>query len=172
MKTPLKIRMEDISTAPVRTILVMVVMVIVILAGSFILSGGLARFSGKPTVTGTLSVTYSGLLTSSEKYSISISNVSGNLSLSNVRVSITDHYGTALTQTFNNGLASVSVGEAGSTGTIQKYVYNMAATGSGNYLTNTTIVTITVSYGTPTTVTKIALIDSLSDGTIGAWSPK
>lgn len=168
-----KIFGKDKAIASGRTALVAVVLVVIILAGSFLLSGGLARFSGKSTITGTLSVTDSGLQTSSEKYSISMSNVSGNLSLSDVKVSVKDSYGTSLTQAFKNGVASVQVGEAGSTGVIPKYIYHMTATGSGNYLTNTTVITITVSDGTPPTpIKKIVLVDSLSDGTIGAWSPQ
>lgn len=162
---------DDKAMSSNRSILAIVGLTILIFVGSYVLSGGLARFSGHPTITASLNVTDSGLSTTNEKFTISISNVSGNLSLSDVKVSITDSYGTSVTQTFNKGVTSVQVEEGESNGVIPEYIYDMAANGSGNYLTNTTIITITVTNGNPTPVSKIALVDSLSDGTIGAWSP-
>lgn len=162
---------EDRARSSSRSILVAVSLFVVIFVASYALSGGFARFSGKPTITASLSVTYSSMSKPNEKFSISVGNVSGNLSLSNVKMSITDSYGTSISTGFSNGNITLQITNPGVDSTTQEYIYHISATGGGNYLTNETIITITVSDGTPTPVTRSALIDALSGGAMGAWSP-
>lgn len=170
-KSLLKLHRPDKAASSNRSTLIIVGIFVVIFVASYVFSGGFGKLSGKPTITANLNVTDSGLLTPSEKYSISVSNVSGNLSQSNVYMSITDSYGTTTSLGFKNGVINLQISEPGVSGSVQQYVYHITATGGGSYLTNTTRITITVNDGTPTHVSNIALIDGLSGGTIASWSP-
>lgn len=160
----------DKARASNLSLFAIITIIIIISCGVYVLDGGFPNFSGNQTVKATLSVTHTGLTTPNEKFSMTISNVSGNLSLSDVRVSITDFYGTSVSQTFNNGTTTDQILKAESNGVIPMYVYDISASGAGGYLTKATIITITVSGGTPTPVSNIALIDTLSGGTISSWS--
>ena len=166
-----KLFREDNASTSNRPTLIIIALFVIIFVASYAFSGGFARFSGEPTITASLSVTDSAMSQPNEKFSISISNVSGNLSLSNVKMSITDSYGNSISTGFNKGNITLQITNPGVDSVTQEYVYHTRATGSGHYLTNETVITITVSNGKPTPVTKIALIDALSGGTIGSWSP-
>ena len=166
-----KLKSEDKALSSGRSTLIAISLFVVIFVASYAFSGGFARLSGRPTITANLSVTDSALSEPNERLSISISNVSGNLSLSNVKMSITDSYGNSISTGFYKGNITLQITNPGVDSNTLEYIYHISATGGGNYLTNETTITITVSNGTPTPVTKIALIDALSGGTIGDWSP-
>lgn len=161
---------KDSARASSRSIIIMIAVTVLVFVGSYAADGGFARFSGIPTVKADLSVTYSGLLTSNEKFSVAVSNLTGNLSLSNVKVSIRDNYGDSVSGTLGRGSTTDPVTEGEANGVIMEYVYDISASGGGLYLTNNTIITITVTDGAPSPVSSISLVDTLSDGTIGTWS--
>jgi flagellin-like protein len=144
-------------SAIIGTILI-VAITVVLAATLYAVLGGFGGLIGKPTPTAAMTVSSSGVGSTSETYVLTFTSVSANVSLSDVIVRVTVGGTTYSSSAFSSGSATLT--GIGTTDSV-------AATGSSSYLTYDTTITIMISGTAPTpALNTIALIYTPSGGNI------
>ena len=167
-------------SAIIGTILI-VAITVVLAATLYAVLGGFSGLIGKPTPTASMTVSSSGVGTSSgtENYTLSFTSVSSSLDFTDIQVRAVTSGGSSMTSTAftSSGVtppvalaATMTTTISGATVTFTVNVYNV---GTGNTLTFNTLITITTSgtSSTPATaLSSITLIDTSTGGTIASAS--
>ena len=158
-------------SAIIGTILI-VAITVVLAATLYAVLGGFSGLIGKPTPTASMTVSSSGVGTTSgtENYTLSFTSVSSSLTFTDIQVRAVTSSGTSLSSTaFTTGTSS-SVALTATMGSFSVDVYNV---GTGNTLTFNTLITIKMSGSSSTPATalsSITLIDTSTGGTIASAS--
>jgi flagellin-like protein len=154
-------------SAIIGTILI-VAITVVLAATLYAVLGGFGGLIGKPTPTASMTVSSSGVGTTTtsalENYTLSFTSVSTSIDLTDIQVRAVTSSGTALSS------ASFGTGTTASMGVFTVNVYNV---GTGNTLTFNTLITITtpgVATTGATPLSSITLIDTSTGGTIASAS--
>ena len=157
-------------SAIIGTILI-VAITVVLAATLYAVLGGFGGLIGKPTPTASMTVSSSGVgstsTTTGEIYTLTFTSVSTNVSLTDVIVRVTIG-----SSTYSSSALATSAGLAASDtlGTISGVSNSVVASGSGTYLTYDTTITITITTSTSGTaapaLSTIALIYTPSGGNI------
>jgi flagellin-like protein len=157
-------------SAIIGTILI-VAITVVLAATLYAVLGGFSGLIGKPTPTASMTVSSSGVGTTSgtENYTLSFTSVSSSLTFTDIQVRAVTSSGTSLSSTaFTTGTSPVAL--TATMGSFSVDVYNV---GTGNTLTFNTLITIKMSGSSSTPATalsSITLIDTSTGGTIASAS--
>ena len=151
-------------SAIIGTILI-VAITVVLAATLYAVLGGFSGLIGKPTPTASMTVSSSGVGTSSESYSLTFTSVSANVSLSNTALKVV-YDGATVTWSYSS--TNSAYNESGSTPSGMYASVNAAAT--GGYLTYLTTITIKFASGATTfpSVTSVSLIDTSTGGVMAS----
>lgn len=155
-------------SAIIGTILI-VAITVVLAATLYAVLGGFGGLIGKPTPTASMTVSSSGVGTTSgtENYTLSFTSVSGTLSFTDIQVRAVEAGGNSLSSSTFPTPASGSTQTSTSMTPFTVTAYDV---GTGNTLTFNTIITITMTTSSNITATlplsSITLIDTSTGGTI------
>ncbi|WP_010917206.1 archaellin/type IV pilin N-terminal domain-containing protein [Thermoplasma volcanium] len=154
----MKLNRQDEAVSPIIATILLIAITIVLAATLYSLLGGYVSLISSPTPTASITITNETSSTSPDSiYSIYVSSVNANVSLTDVKLEIISLDG--------------NVTEAAlSPGTI--YISDWAITVHGpDYLSALTVITITSQPGNPSPYIKyVKLVDIVTDGTIAGQS--
>ena len=147
-------------SAIIGTILI-VAITVVLAATLYAVLGGFSGLIGKPTPTASMTVSSSGVGSTQEIYSLTFTSVSTNVSLSDVILRVTIG---------SNTYSSTPLASSPTISLTSTTSAAISVTGSGNYLTYDTTITLTITPASGSTSTPalstIALIYTTSGGDI------
>ena len=152
---------KDKAVSPIIATILIIAITVILAAVLYAVVGGYGGLLAKPTPTAGITVADSGVGTTSAKYTFSVTDVNGNVSLANVELRI--YNGT-------NVLTS---------GVLSKYTKPTALNGTwvltvngGSFLTSATTFTLNVTGNTPPStiaiLTSFSLLDTATGGTIAS----
>ncbi len=148
---------KDKAVSPIIATILIVAITVVLAATLYAVLGGFTSLIGKPTPSGSFTISSSGSSTTGFTYSLSMDSLSTNVSMSNVELKITASNGTAYTSSALSSAGPLTLGTSGYT--ISSIAPNTTT------LSISTIITLT-SVGGAGGISQIALIDTASGGTI------
>ena len=162
-------------SAIIGTILI-VAITVVLAATLYAVLGGFSGLIGKPTPTASMTVSSSGVGTTStsalENYTLSFTSVSSSLTFTDIQVRAVTSGGTSLSSSaFTAGTSHVAQTATMVDGSVT-FTVNVYNVGTGNTLTFNTLITITTPgiTGGATPLSSITLIDTSTGGTIASAS--
>lgn len=162
---------KDKAVSPIIATILIIAITVILAAVLYAVVGGYGGLLAKPTPTAGVTVADSGVGTGSAKYTFSITDVNGNVSLTNVELRLFN--GTTVA---TSGPLSTYLSSSSSSFTFGTTKWNIDVTG-GKYLTSSTTLTLctptpssssTTGLGDMSVLTSFDLIDTATGGTIAS----
>ena len=154
---------KDKAVSPIIATILIIAITVILAAVLYAVVGGYGGLLAKPTPTAGVTVADSGVGTSSAKYTFSVTDVNGNVSLANVELRI--YNGTTVVTS-----GALSTYTTATRITTTNTTWDLVVNG-GSFLTSATTFTLTVSSSYTSTVailTSFSLLDTATGGTIAS----
>lgn len=165
---------KDKAVSPIIATILIIAITVILAAVLYAVVGGYGGLLAKPTPTAGVTVADSGVGTTNAKYTFSITDVNGNVSLKNIELRLFN----GTTVATSSALSSYMPTSSSSSPTIVFGSTTWYITiGGGNYLTSATTLTLytpgpatstTTGLGDMSVLTSFDLIDTATGGTIAS----
>ena len=164
MKGAIRLYEKDKAVSPIIATILIVAITVVLAATLYAVVGGYGSLIGKGTPTAGITVTSTTTSGGAPVYTVSVTSVSGTVSLSNVQVKIILKNGNSYT---SNALSSYSK----STSITGSGYSLLVSTSSGNDNLGAAVsMTLTGQKSTTPTIAHLYLIDTATGGTMASWN--